>query len=319
MRRLTLLLALALAPGCSRDGATDHMQRARDSIFEKRPDEALVEYRKALDALRRDDSAQAQVLKARALKGAADVYWLELRKVKEAVSVYKELIAQCPESPEALEARVVLAELLHVHFRDLRGAIDQLTAALARNPPQGAELHYQVAKLYFELQDYQQCVLETRKLTERFATSAFVDDSIFLQAQALHMQAVHSPTSMAEVQRYRQEASRTYADLIARYPDSELAPHAAFEMGKIKAESGDNEKAIETWVQALKNHPDPTMVQDAIARARRRIAATTPEQVDRKTVFSRGPIPTPPPRKNHRNSVEAVGGSAEEAARDYGD
>jgi tetratricopeptide (TPR) repeat protein len=308
-----LVLALALAPGCSRDSATDHMQRARDSIFEKRPDEALVEYRKALDTLRTDDSAQAAVLKARALKGAADVYWLELRKVKEAASVYKELIAQCPESPEAQEARVVLAELLRVHFRDLRGAIDQLTAALARNPPQGAELHYQVAKLYFELQDYQQCALESRKLTERFATSAFVDDAVFLQAQALHMQALQFSFGTPEQVRYRQEASRTYADLIARFPDSELAPHAVFEMGKLKAEAGDNEKAIETFVQALKTHPDPALVQDAIARARRRIAATTPDGVDRKSAFDHNL------RQNHRNSLEAVGGSAEEASREGGD
>src|SRR6188508_1116503 len=113
-----LVLAAALA-GCKSTPA-DHLQRARDSIFEKRPDEALVEYRKALDALRLDASPQAPVLKARALKGAADVYWLELRKVKEAVSVYKELITQCPESPEAQESRVVLAELLRVHFRDPR-------------------------------------------------------------------------------------------------------------------------------------------------------------------------------------------------------
>ena len=127
---------------------------------------------------------EALVLRARALKGAADVYWLEQRKVKEAVSVYKELIQQCPESPEALEARIILADLLRVHYRDLRGAIDQLTAALQRNPPQGAELQYQVAKLYFELGDYAQCELEARKLAERFATSAYVDDALFLQAQA---------------------------------------------------------------------------------------------------------------------------------------
>lgn len=310
MRYLVLVLALALAPGCRREGATDHMQRARDATFEKRPDEALVEYRKALDALRVDDSPEAGVLKARALKGAADVYWLELRKVKEAVSVYKELIAQCPESPEALEARVVLAELLRVYFRDLRGAIDQLTAALARNPPQSAELHYQVAKLYFELQDYQQCVLESRKLAERFATSAFVDDSIFLQAQALHMRALQSVPGTPEVQRFRQEASHTYADLVARFPDSELAPHATFEMGKLKAEAGDNEKAIETWVQALKNHPEPSLVQDAIARARKRIAATTPEDIgSRQSAFDKA--------RPHRNSLEAVGGSAAEAARDH--
>ncbi|MFL5350913.1 MAG: tetratricopeptide repeat protein [Hyalangium sp.] len=295
---------LGLLAGCTEKPA-DHLQRARDAIFEKNPDEALVEYRKAFDLLRRDDSPQAQVLKARALKGAADVYWLEERKVKEAVSVYKELIQQCPESPEALEARIILAELLRMHYRDLRGAIDQLTQALQRNPPQGAELQYQVAKIYFELGDYAQCELEARKLVERFASSAYVDDGLFLEAQAVHM-----------MDGRRQEASRIYADLRARFPDSELAPHALVEMGKIRAEAGENEKAIELWVEALKTHPDPALVQDYITRARKRISNTTPEAVGQKAAafdHKMGAHHTP------RNSVEAMGGTAEEAASDRGD
>ncbi|HZI14171.1 MAG TPA: tetratricopeptide repeat protein [Myxococcus sp.] len=221
MRRLALawaLMGLGLLAGC-RETPADHLQRARDAVFEKRPDEALVEYRKAFDMLRRDDTPQALVMRARALKGAADVYWLEQRKVKEAVSVYKELVQQCPESPEALEARIILAELLRMHYRDLRGAIDQLTAALQRNPPQGAELHYQVAKIYFELGDYAQCELESRKLAERFPTSAYVDDALYLQAQAIHM-----------MEGRRQEASKAYADLRARFPDSELAAHALVDL-----------------------------------------------------------------------------------------
>jgi tetratricopeptide (TPR) repeat protein len=306
LSRLSLLCALlGFLVGCQ-ETAVDHLQRARDAVFEKRPDEALVEYRKAFDLLRRDDSAPALVLRARALKGAADVYWLEQRKVKEAVSVYKELLQQCPESPEALEAHIILAELLRVHYRDLRGAIDQLTAALQRNPPQGAELQYQVAKLYFELGDYAQCELEARKLGERFATSSYVDDALFLQAQAVHM-----------MEGRRQEASKLYADLRSRFPDSEQAPYALVEMGKIRAEAGENEKAIELWVEALKTYPDPSLVQDYISRARRRIHETTPEAVGQKAIafdHGKGPPPRPP-----RNSVEAVGGTADEASRDHGD
>jgi len=303
-RLLLLCVLLGALVGC-RETAADHLQRARDAVFEKRPDEALVEYRKAFDLLRRDETAPALVLRARALKGAADVYWLEQRKVKEAVSVYKELIQQCPESPEALEARIIVADLLRMHYRDLRGAIDQLTAALQRNPPQGAELHYQVAKLYFELGDYAQCELEARKLGERFATSTYVDDALFLQAQAVHM-----------MEGRRQEASRLYADLRSRFPDSELAPHALVEMGKIRAEAGENEKAIEQWVEALKTHPDPSLVQDYISRARKRITDTTPEAVGKKAAaFDHAKAPPRPPR----NSVEAVGGTADEAARDHGD
>lgn len=299
MRRLRLALALlALAGVGCRDKPVDHLQRARDATFEKRPDEALVEYRKAFDGLRHDESAEALVLRARALKGAADVYWLEQRKVKEAVGVYRELIQQCPDSPEALDARIILAELLRVHYRDLRGAIDQLTAALKLNPPQGAELHYQVAKLYFELQDYQQCELETRRLVERFPTSAFVDDSLFLQAQAVAM-----------MEGRRQEASRAFADLRTRFPDSELAPHALFEMGKLRADSGDNEKAIETWVEVLKTHPDPALVQDYIARARKRIANTNGAVLGREAAFDR--------KRPARSSLEAVGGRPEEAANEH--
>ncbi|MFY0526598.1 hypothetical protein ACN28I_26795 [Archangium gephyra] len=71
-------------------------------------------------------------------------------------------------------------------------------------------------------------------------------------------------------------------------------------------------------MQALKTHPEPATVQDAIARARRRIAVTTPEGVgSRASAFARPPPtrPAPPPR----TSIEAVGGSADEAARDHGD
>ena len=73
------------------------------------------------------------------------------------------------------------------------------------------------------------------KLGERFASSAFVDKALFLQAQAVQM-----------MDGRRQEASKIYADLRSRFPDSELAPHALVEMGKIRADSGENEKAIRT-------------------------------------------------------------------------
>ena len=67
MRRAVLACALlgALAGvGCT-ETPVDHLQRARDAIFEKNPDEALVEYRKAFDMLRRDETPQSLVLRAR--------------------------------------------------------------------------------------------------------------------------------------------------------------------------------------------------------------------------------------------------------------
>ncbi len=314
MRSPRLLTALALSAtlfaGCS-DTPAKHLQRARDLTFEKRPHEAIREYIVAAEQLERDDSPTATLERARALKGAADVYYLEVRDFPRAVEGYRLLVQRCPESPEALDGRIALAEILHTQYRDLRGAITELTAALDRNPPQGAELKYQVAKLYFELGNYQQVDLEASELAKKYETSAYVDDALFLRAQALAMVEGRKP-----------DAFRAFEELTARFPDSELSPHALYEMGKLKAELNEPEKAIELWVSALKSHPDPKLVQGSIARVRQQIALTTPANIkDRDAIFDHGVKQAAAKVKvvPHKSSIEAVGGSAEEAARDFGD
>lgn len=289
-----LLLALLL-PGCKPD-AQEHIRRAKDAVFEKRPREALANYLAALNQLARDDSPEAQVLRARVLRGAADLYYLELREIPEAISVYRELIQRCPEAPETLEARIHLAHILRAYGRDLRGAINELTAAIARNPPQSAELNYEVAKLYFELGDYRQCELEAEALAKKYETSAFVDDALLLRAQAISM-----------MEGRRADAARAFQDLVDRFPQSELQPHALFELGKLRAEVGEHERAIEAWVASLERHPDPKVVQDAIARTRSRMLATTPGKIgDSKTAFDRHLVarPAPPPRPRPKPAPE---------------
>ncbi len=307
VRLIALLLAalgVGSVSGCQ-GGANEHFRRAKDKTFEKQPQAAIEEYRLALEILRREDSAEAQVLRARVLRGWADVYYLDTREMPKAVDVYKELISTCPESPETLEARIHLANILKVHYRDLRGAIAELTAAIARNPPQSAELVYQVAKLYFELGDYKQADIEAQTVVKRFETSAYVDDAMFLQAQALSMMEGKRP-----------EALRMFQELAQRFPDSELQPHALFELGKLRADSSENEQAIELWVEALKRHPDPAVVQSQISRVRERITNTTPKNLgSTAAAFDREPVRPVAAvgAKKPKNSIEALGGSAEEA------
>jgi tetratricopeptide (TPR) repeat protein len=305
-----LALALALA-ACQREDAPAHLARARAALFEQHPEVALAEYRAALDLLDRDPSVQAGVYRARALRGAADTYFFQLRDYQRAHDVYLELLKLCPEAPETLEGRIHLASLLRHQFRDLRGAIAELTAALARNPPQSAELSYQVAAMYFELQDYEQSELEASAVARKFEASAFVDDALFLRAQALSM-----------MDDRRADAARAFQEVITRFPDSPLRPHALFELGRLRASLGDFEGAIEYWVQALQAHPDPAMVQANISRVRKRLRATTPRRVgDAMTAFDwdshpEYEAPTPAARPAPRTSVEAVGGTPEEAERE---
>jgi tetratricopeptide (TPR) repeat protein len=310
---LTCVMCL-VATGC-RENAPALLRQAADATYEKKAHDALTYYRRALDVLDADKSPEAPVLRARALKGAADIYYLELRDTKHAIEVYRELIRQCPDSPETLEGRINLADLLHVYAHDARAAITELAAAIERNPPQSAELAYRVAKLYFELGDFQQAELEAKKVATKFETSSYVDDALFLRAQALGM-----------IDTRREEAAKAFEALAKRFPDSELQPHALFEHAKLLADIGDNEKAIEIWVRSLERHPDPSLVQSHIARVRRRISATTPVKIgDHTAAFDHSQVPKdgvlapPVVVRRHRNSVEAAGGSAEEAARDRGD
>jgi len=312
VRWRALLLGLLSLAGCRKEDAPLHLERARTALYELHPDVALTEFRAALDLLERDTSVQAGIYRARALRGAADTYFFQLQDYKRAHQVYGELIKLCPEAPETLEGRIHLASLLRHQFRDLRGAIAELTAALARNPPQSAELSYQVAAMYFELQDYEQCELEASQVARKFEASAFVDDALFLKAQALSMMDDRRP-----------EALRAFLELITRVPDSELKPHALFEVGRLRASAGDFEGAIESWVQALQAHPDPAMVQSNIARVRKRIRATTPRRVgDAMTAFDWDSHPeyeAPPAAERvapARTSAEAVGGTREEAERE---
>jgi tetratricopeptide (TPR) repeat protein len=302
IRLLLVVLALGFA-GC-RESAVERIHRAQNDVFEKNPDGALKEFRRALDLIERDDSAEARVLQARALKGAADVYYLELRDFRRGAEVYQQLIRDCPEAPESLQARVLLADILQTHFRDLRGAITELSAAIDRNAPESAELSYKVAKLYFELGDYQQASLEAKKVRERYETSPFVDDSMLLEAQALAMMEDRSA-----------DAFRTFQALVTSHPDSELVPHALYEMGKVKAERGEREEAISLWVRALSRHPDPQLVQGSIARVRRQILERSPVGVGNvAAALDRGHLPGQP-----KSSLEAAGVTASQAAHESGD
>lgn len=311
MKRL-LLFALVAVSACRKEDASTRLERARTALYEQKPDLALSEYKAALDLLDRDTSPQGNLYRARALRGAADLYAFQLNDPRRAVEVYRELITVTPEAPETLEGRLHLAGLLWHQFRDLRGAIAEYTSALARNPPQSAELSFTVAKLYFELQDYEQCQLEASKVIQKFETSAYVDDALYLRGQALAMMD------------RKAEAQRAFNDLLDRFPESELRAHTLVELGRLKADAGEPEAAIELWVSALKTHPTPQAVQQQIALVRGRLRATTPKRVgdatsafdwDKYPVYERRnaeSVPAPPAK----TSAEAVGGTAEEAQRE---
>jgi tetratricopeptide (TPR) repeat protein len=257
---LFVLLAFgALSTGCIRS-AEDHLRAASDAMYSGNARVALHEYQQALQIAARDDSPRAERVQARALRGAADACYFELREAGRAADLYRDLIRTHPDAPETLEARVNLAQILRIDLHDLRGAIAELAAAIARQPPQTDELRYEMAKLYFELGDYTQCALESDAIHDGHGTSAVAARAAFLKADALAM-----------IEGRNSEAIHFLEELLERFPGCELQPFALYELGRIRADAGDLEAAIEQWVRALKTHPHPGFIQAAIARARRRL------------------------------------------------
>jgi tetratricopeptide (TPR) repeat protein len=290
---------------CSTPDAPSYLALARKALAQSRPEEALAFYKRALDAAEIDLTEAAPVYRARALRGAADTYFLTMRDPRRAAQVYQELIERCPEAAETLDGRIHLASILEHHLQDKRGAIATLTAALARNPPQSAELSYKVASLYFQIADFQQSQLEAAAVAKRFETSAFVDDALYLRTQALAMDGKNA------------EAKKALTEFVAQFPDSPLRSHALVDLGALKAESGEREEAIVIWVEALKTHPKPEVVHASIARVRAQLRTTTPSGVgDASKAFDR-PVSVPMVvAKKPKTSIEAVGGTQEEAERE---
>ncbi len=229
---------------------------------------ALVEYERAAQIAGRDDSVQADRVRARALREAGDACNLELGEPARAAELYRELVQSQPSAPEALQARLHLVEILRVDLHDLPGAIAELAAAIARQPPQTAELRYELAKLYFQMGHYTQCALESDAVVQRYGTSSIAARAALLHAEALGM-----------IEGRSSEAIQLLERLVDRFAGSELRPLALYQLGRMREEAGDLEDAIEHFVRALNTHPYPSVVQAAIARARKRLEASAGERV----------------------------------------
>ena len=296
---------VVLCAACSATGP-EHLTRARELVYARKPQAALREYRLALDAVERSDGPEAARIRAAALRGAADVYWLELHDVPKAVSVYRELVTQAPDAPETAEAHVVLAGILESQYRDLRGAISEITAALARDPPTAPDLRYQVAKLYFELGDYQQAELEARTLIQKFPC----EPAGRRRVDARRAVALHA----------RRDARRGDDRVLhpgGAVPRLRARPACAVRAGQAPRRGGrrrGSHPGLGAGAGASPRSPG------GAERDRPDAQADCPDHPARNG-YSAQAFQRPEPLRvsQARTSLEAAGGTAEQAAREHGD
>jgi len=271
--RLLIISALVGLAACS--GPRAQLDHARDLTFHSQFRSAAAQYQSLLVELGRDESPQAQALRAAALSELGQLEALRLNDPEGAVQCYHKLAERYPERPEAFDARVQLADLLAHRFNDPRGALVQL-AALVQSFPNHTDTdryQYQLAKGYFALGDYAQTETEARLLLAHYPGSVEKIDTRMLLASSLALQG------------HRAEAIKLYQQVVALGPGAD-ASRAHLEIGRLYEGEGDLPRAEVALAKALPDSPNPGVVKVALSRVKRRAALRQAVDIhDRAAIF----------------------------------
>ncbi len=145
-----LLVLAALAAACGSD--LQRMQDQAETSWRKGDYEEAIQANVTL--YQRDAHGKYA---ARALLNIGNIYYLNLRHLKEAIEYYDKLTQEFPDHPEALQARRQLASIYANEevIRDLDQAIAQYDRLLeADGLADRAEIEFQRADAYFRKGEY---------------------------------------------------------------------------------------------------------------------------------------------------------------------
>lgn len=113
---------------------------------------------------------------AGALLKIGNIYYLNLRQVKQAIEFYDKLTREFPNSPETLEARRQLAAIYVNEVIDLDQAIAQYDRLLeAKNLADRPDILFRRADAYFKKEDYDRALRELRSLEDSGITGRLAD------------------------------------------------------------------------------------------------------------------------------------------------
>jgi tetratricopeptide (TPR) repeat protein len=276
-------LLVALLAGCS--SLDRRLEDANTLRHAGKPREALDAYRAVLvemgDGPLPDRDAR---LRAKALKYAAEVSYLELGDYPSAIAYYRRIVSLQPATPEAWEARSAIGDIYRERFNDPLAAIPQYADIAARDNPGAPQAQLKISRAWLELKNFEQARNEAGVLRERWPSAPEADEAQLLTAQAWALEG------------RGEEALGAYRALVDRRPRPELVARALEGQALLYAQESRFDRALELYAQALPIHPNPEAIRTNIeAVSRRREAAKTAKPGDRIEAFDYGtPRPAPP-------------------------
>ncbi len=257
--RLALAAAAALALAC---GSAERKLEAATALRHQGDAKgALAAYKAILADLGEGPlPADQAAIRAKALRFAGDVSYLELGDYAGALLYYRRIVSIAPGGKEAHEARAIIGDIYRDRLNDPLAAIAQYADVAASDSPLAPRYQLEVAKGYLALARYDQARTEARILREKWPEDPLADEGQLLAAQAWALEGRGD------------EALRAFQALVDRRPPArgDVVARALEGQAHIHAQAGRFDRALELYAAALPNHPNPDAVKTNIEAVRER-------------------------------------------------
>ncbi len=169
-RRGWCVILVALFLGACNSDAQHLMERAEARWREGNYEDAI-----RLDTLLYERDRQGKY-GARALLKIGDIYYLNLRQMKEAIEAYKKVASEFAGWPEEYQARQQLAAIYENEIGDLTEAIYEYDKILeAKDLDNRAEIQFRRASAYFRQEEYDPAWRDLRRIEESGVSGHLAD------------------------------------------------------------------------------------------------------------------------------------------------
>ncbi len=248
MRRVYPLIMLSGLFAACNSGSQQLLERAEARWREGNYEDAL-----RLNTLLYQHDPQGKYA-ARALLKNGDIYYLNLRQIKDAIESYKRVASEFPGRAEEYLARQQLAGIYENEIGDLTQAVSEYDRILqARELENRAEIQFRRANAYFKMQHYDAAWRELRRMEEA-GVSGHLADQVRLKLG-----------SISQIKRQYGEAV-PYFQRVIEAPCPECRRRAILSLAETYEALYDFDKAIETLAKLDKS--DDRLAETETARLR---------------------------------------------------
>ena len=281
---MTSLLLLGFAGGfsaCLPVDAEDRFFHGQELLFENRHQEAESYFLAFAHEMGTSDLPNAKLWKARALFQVGRIDHLYLNQPRRAVSRLREAIKIQPEASFAFEARREIATIFHDRLMDYRTAALEFERMVHEFPERAevAAYQYRVAQSYFLVRDFDQSRTEARLLLEKWPKSHWASEALLLVANSYYLQGQFV------------EAVKAHQVLLDAGPDVPIRARSLFELGLCHQDLGHKEKAEQSFLAALKDHPRPDLVQMQLSALRKQMTLENDDSKPLSYATATTPVP----------------------------